>query len=82
MQNSLTFIRDPCICRGIALTERTAFLGQLQPCRCTMRRVFSVIHRRMDATNIRGYPLRFIPPRHERVGFDSVTDKNKKVTIQ
>jgi hypothetical protein len=47
-----------------------------------MPRVFSVIHRRMDATQLGVYPLRFIPPRHERVGFDSVTDKNNKVTMQ
>jgi len=48
-----------------------------------MRRVFSVIHRRMAANQTRGLPtLSSIPPRHERVGFDSVTDKNNKVTMQ
>ncbi len=47
-----------------------------------MRRVFSVKHWRMDATQLGVYPPRFTPPRHERGGFDSVTDKNNKVTMK
>jgi hypothetical protein len=58
------------------------FDGELSAQRCTMRRVFSVQLRRMDAKPLGIYPSRFIPPRHERVGFDSVADKNNKVTLQ
>jgi hypothetical protein len=43
--------------------------------------VFSVVHWRLDAT-ARDYPSRFPPPRHERDGFDSVTDQNAKVARQ
>jgi hypothetical protein len=43
-----------------------------------MRRVLTVTSCASAQTS--RLPVLFIPPRHKRVGFDFVTDKNKQVT--